>query len=69
MSIFCNLPKNVFHSWGQWTTIEKMDIGHRYSYEGKPVEGSDTVIGSAFTQKRTCACCGLSQVKTIKTKI
>lgn len=67
MSLFCKLPTNVFHKWSRWEITARGEIGRRTSWRGKPVEGSERVVGHWIDQQRQCECCGLTQIKRTQT--
>lgn len=66
--MFCQLPKQVFHTWGKWTIVAQGEIHRRSSLRGQPVEGSERVVGQYLDQQRQCECCGLTQIKRTATE-
>lgn len=61
--LFCNFPR-VLHTWSKWTTTHEGEIGKRTTFRGKPVEGSEKVVGAFIEQRRECECCGKVQLRT-----
>lgn len=61
--MFCKFPK-LLHSWSKWETTAQGEIGSRTTFRGKPIEGSEKVIGTFIEQRRECSVCGKVQLRT-----
>lgn len=67
--MFCKFPSSIFHHWNNWEVIDKGDIGMRVTRAGKPIEGSDRVIGKFVYQQRSCVLCGKTELHHTKSKL
>ena len=66
--MFCQLPKQVFHTWSKWKITSQGKVQHRTTLMGEVVKGSERIVGQYVEQQRHCECCGLTQIKRIETK-
>lgn len=61
--MFCKFP-TLLHSWSKWETSAQGEIANRTTFRGKPIEGSEKVIGTFIEQRRECSVCGKIQLST-----
>jgi hypothetical protein len=68
LSIFCEFPKIRFHRWSKWEVINQGIVITRKTFQGSPIECSDSLTGNYIDQKRVCHGCGFTQMNRTETK-